>query len=309
MGDEGSRVAIFAALGANLGIAVSKFVAFGVTGSSSMLAEGVHSVADTGNELLLLLGGRRAARAPSRSHPFGYGRYRYLYPFLVALSIFLIGGVFALYEGVRKLVTPEPVENPVWAFGVLGVAIVLESVSLRTALRESARARGDRGLREFIHRAKAPDLVVVLLEDMGALFGLGLALCGVAMASATGDGRWDGAGTAAIGVLLVSVAVVLATETRDLLLGEAADEEVVAAIERALGAGPGLGRVIHLRTMHLGPEELLVAAKVAVDGAAPAARVAEAIDSAEAAVRAAVPYRCAIYLEPDVDRSAAQADG
>lgn len=303
MSGSGGNRAIVAALGANLGIAVSKFVAFAFTGSSSMLAEGVHSTADSANQVLLLVGGRRAQRPASAAHPFGYGRYRYLYAFLVAIVIFLLGGVFALYEGVEKVLHPEHVESPVWAFAVLAVAVVLESFSLRTAVRESAHSRGDQGWVDFVRHARAPELVVVVLEDFGALVGLVFALLGVTLAVATENGVWDGVGTMAIGALLVAVGVVLFTQTSQMLLGEAATPDQVRLISSAMTADGAFARVLHLRTTHLGPDELLVAAKVAVEPDRPVGEVAAAIDAAEQRIRDAVPLRCVIYLEPDVERA------
>jgi len=298
------RVAIFAALAANLCIAASKYLAWAFTGSSAMLAEGVHSTADSGNQILLLIGGRRARHPATRLHPFGYGPFRYLYAFLVALTIFLVGGLFALYEGWHKVRSPAELESPVWAFGVLGVAIVLEAFSLRTAVRESRPVRIGQTWLQFVRRTRAPELAVVLLEDLAALLGLAFALAGVTLTTITGDGLWDGISTLAIGALLIAVAALLAVETRSLLIGESATEDVVARIEAALTAEPGVQRVIHLRTMHLSPDQLLVAAKVAVDGADSAADVARTIDGAERRVRAAVPLNCTIYLEPDLDRGA-----
>jgi cation diffusion facilitator family transporter len=299
---SGGRVAIIAALAANLGIAASKYLAWAFTGSSSMLAEGVHSTADSGNQILLLIGGKRARRPASALHPFGYGAFRYLYAFLVALTIFLVGGLFALYEGWHKLHSPAELESPAWAFGVLGIAIVLESFSLRTAVRESRAARSGRTWAEFVRHTRAPELAVVLLEDLGALLGLFFALVGVTLTTITGDSVWDSIGTLAIGVLLISVAWVLGIETRSLLIGESATDEVVAAIERALVDEPGVQRVIHMRTMHLSPDHLLIGAKIAVNGADTAATVARTIDGAERRVRAAVELECTIYLEPDIDR-------
>ena len=296
------RVAIIAALAANLGIAASKYLAWAFTGSAAILAEGVHSTADSGNQILLLIGGRRARRPATSLHPFGYGPYRYLYAFLVALTIFLVGGLFALYEGSHKVRAPTELESPGWAFGVLGVAIVLETFSLRTAVRESRSARAGQTWWQFIRRTRAPDLAVVLLEDLGALIGLAFALAGVTLTTITGDGVWDGVGTVAIGVLLISVAAVLAVKTRSLLIGESATEDMVARIEAALVAEPGVQRVIHMRTMHLSPDQLLIAAKIAVNGADTAAEVARLIDGAERRVRAAVDLECTIYLEPDIDR-------
>jgi cation diffusion facilitator family transporter len=298
---SGGTKAIVAALGANLGIAVIKFVAFGITGSASMLAEGVHSVVDSGNQGLLLRGGRSARRAATPSHPFGYGRDRYVYGFLVALMLFSAGGLFALYEGVEKIRHPHHLDSPIVAVVVLAVAIALESFSLRTAILESAKLKGDETWFGFIRHAKNPELPVVLLEDIAALTGLVFALGGVGLTALTDDPVWDGIGTCAIGALLVAVAVVLVIETKSLLLGEAASPADLARIESGL-VGPGVDRIIHLRTMHLGPDELLVGAKLAMPPGATLAEVATAIDDAERRVRDAVPSARVIYLEPDLDR-------
>lgn len=312
MSAEAGTKAILAALGANLGIAVLKFIAFVFTGSSSMVAESVHSVADSGNQALLLVGRKRAARGRTDLHQFGYGRERYFYAFVVAVVLFTVGAVFSLYEGYHKIVDPHAVKNPVWAFGVLTGAIVLESFSLRTAIVESNQVRGKRSWVAFIRRSKAPELPVVLLEDIAALLGLVLALAGVTMAVLTGDGMWDGVGTLAIGVLLGVIAVVLAVETKSLLIGESAGPDEEARIVAALEAGAEVERVIHLRTQHLGPEELLVAAKIAVRHDDTAADVARGIDAAERRIRAELPIAQLIYLEPDIyhaERAAEPADG
>jgi len=303
MAHEGGTKAIVAALAANIGIAVTKFVAYLLTHSSSMLAESVHSLADSGNQVLLLLGGRRSRRDADEHHPFGYGRERFLYAFIVSIVLFTLGGLFALYEAWHKWADPHPIEGRWWwvPLVVLAAAIVMESSSLRTAVRESNAVRGQESWFSFIRTAKAPELPVVLLEDSGALVGLGLAGIGVSMTLITHDGRWDAAGTAGIGVLLVAIAVVLAVETSSLLLGESASAADVAAIRAAL-VGPGVASVIHLRTVHLGPEELLVAAKVEVVSGDSAEHVAAAIDQAEERVRAAVPIATVIYVEPDVRR-------
>lgn len=300
MSAEGGTRAIVAALLANLGIAVTKFVAYLVSGSSSMLAESVHSLADSGNQVLLLVGGRRAARAATPQHPFGYGRERYVYAFIVSIILFTVGGVFSLYEGVHKLQHPEELTNIAIPIAVLVVAIVLESFSLRTAVVESNKVRRGQPWTKFVRHAKAPELPVVLLEDTAALVGLLLALVGVGMAGLTGDAVWDGLGTVAIGVLLVVIAVLLGVETKSLLLGEGASSADVAEIERALAASDGIERVIHMKTLYLGPDELLVAAKVAVAERSSAGAVAVAIDEAERRVREAVPVARVIYLEPDV---------
>ena len=305
MSAGGSNKAVIAALGSNLGIAVIKFIAFGLTGSASMLAEGVHSVVDSGNQGLLLIGGRSARRRATPEHPFGYGRDRYVYGFLVALMLFSAGGLFALYEGVQKIRHPHHLDDALIAVIVLAVAIGLESLSLRTAIGESRHLKGADSWAGFIRHSKTPELPVVLLEDVAALIGLVFAFAGVGLSVITGDGVWDGVGTCAIGVLLITVAIVLVIETKSLLLGESAAPVEVSAIEAAL-VGHGIDRVIHLRTMHLGPEELLVGAKVAMRADATLAEAAAAIDAAELRVRTAVPSARVIYLEPDVDRGVAQ---
>lgn len=290
------------ALAANLGIAATKFVAFAFTGSSSMLAEAVHSVADTGNQGLLLLGGRRARKQRDREHPFGYGSERYFYAFVVSLVLFTVGGVFALYEGVSKIAHPHHVDHAVIAVVVLAVAVGLESLSFRTAVIESSKIKGTQSWVSFVRRTKNPELPVVLLEDTAALFGLAFALAGVGLSVLTGNPRWDGVGTLAIGALLVTVAIVLSIETKSLLIGESATPEIEARITTALMAGPEVVAVIHMRTLHLSPDELLVAAKIAVAHDDTAAEVARGIDAAERRVRAAVEIARVIYLEPDLAR-------
>lgn len=302
--------AILAALGANVGIAVTKFVAFLLTGSSSMLAEAVHSVADSGNQVLLLFGGRRATRKPDASHPFGYGRVRFFYAFIVAIVLFTLGGCFALYEAYEKFQHPHPIEGRWWwvPLAVLGGAIAMESFSLRTALSEARPHKGTQSWWQFIRRSKSPELPVILLEDLGALVGLVFAVFGVGLTLLTGDGRWDAVGSAAIGLLLVCIAVILVRETKSMLIGEGAEVNVVTDIEAAIVGGP-VASVIHLRTLYVGPEELLIAAKVEVPAASTAAEVAAAIDGAEQRIRAAVPAQTLIYLEPDLRRTAAGAEG
>jgi cation diffusion facilitator family transporter len=292
--------AVIAALAVNLGIAITKFAAFLVTGSASMLAESVHSVADTSNELLLLLGSGRSRRARTELHPFGFGRERYFYAFVVAVLLFTVGAVFSVYDGVHKIISPEQVRAPEVAFGVLAVCAVLESFSLRTAIREANHERGTTSWRSFVHATKSPELPVVLLEDLAALLGLGFAFLGVLLSVVTGDGAWDGAGSVAVGVLLACAAFVVGSETKSLLIGESASPEMSAAIVRALEEGPEGFRVIHMRTSHVGPESLLVAAKVEVPGSLLAADLVARIDAAEKRVRTAVPIAETIYLEPDI---------
>lgn len=302
MSTEGGIKAVIAALIANLGIAVSKFVAFIFTGSSSMLSEAIHSVADSGNQVLLLIGNKRANKPADESHPFGYGRRRYVYGFIVAIVLFLVGGLFSLYEGFHKWQHPEPLNDWWIAVLVLVVAIGLESYSFRTAVREANKARGKRSLFGFIRAARQPELPVILLEDAGALAGLIFALFGVSAAVITGDGRFDALGAMAVGTLLVVIAVFLAIEMTAMLVGESALPEEVHAIRVALESSSGVERVIHLRTMHVGPDELLVAAKIAINHSDSGTSIAADIDSAEVALRAAVPAARYIFLEPDLDR-------
>jgi cation diffusion facilitator family transporter len=300
---EGGTKAVIAALAANTGIAITKFGAFFVTGSSSMLSEAIHSVADSGNQVLLLVGGRRSKREADDQHQFGYGRVRYVYAFVVSIVLFCLGGLFSLYEGLHKIREPEELTSPAVAFVVLGIAIVLEGFSFRTAVKEANKSRGSKSLGRFVRDARQPELPVILLEDAGALIGLLFALFGVTLATVTGDGRWDGIGALAIGALLLVIAVFLALEMSSMLVGESAVPEQTAAIREALESEPSVTRIIHMRTLHTGPDEVMVAAKIGVTGTDTAASVADAIDSAEARIRAAVPEARWIYLEPDLDRS------
>jgi cation diffusion facilitator family transporter len=300
---DGGSKAIVAALGANLGIAVAKFVAFAFTGSASMMAEGVHSIADSGNQGLLILGRTRSRRAETSRHPFGYGRERFFYAFIVSVVLFTVGALFSLYEGWHKITDPHDIEDPVWAFAVLGLGILLEGFSFRTAVKESKQTRGDQSWVSYIRRARAPELPVVILEDFAALTGLVVALLCVALAVVTGNGVFDGVGSVAIGLLLGFVAVVLAVETKSMLIGESAVAEVEQKIVAELESVEEIDRVIHLRTLHIGPEELLIAAKIAVTHDDTAAEVARGIDAAESRIREAVPEARHIYIEPDLDRA------
>ncbi|MGW0811571.1 cation diffusion facilitator family transporter [Nonomuraea sp. NPDC002799] len=308
MSDSGSRTATLAALAANMGIAVSKFVAFFFTGSSAMLAEGIHSVADTGNQGLLLLGQARAAREPSPAHPFGYGRERYFYSFLVSVVLFFGGGLFALYEGYQKIAHPHPLESWPWAVGVLTGAIVMEGLSLRTAVRKADEARDGRSWVRYIREAKAPELPVVLLEDAAALLGLAFALIGVTLTLLTGNAAFDGIGSVAIGLLLVVVAVTLARETKSMIIGEAASPEIQRAIEDLLRHDRSILDFTQLRTLHLGPEELLVAARVTLADSPEKDDVPQAVARTEERIRERVPIATVVYLQPapgDPDRRSA----
>jgi cation diffusion facilitator family transporter len=300
--------AVVAALAANLGIALAKFVAFLVTGSASMLAEAVHSVADTGNETLLLIGRGRSRKARTAEHPFGFGRERYFYAFVVAVMLFTVGAVFSIYDGIHKIISPGPLSSPVVAYVVLGLSMVLEGLSLRTAIGESNEVRGRSGWREFVHVTKTPELPVVLLEDTAALVGLAFAFLGVLLSQLTHHDEWDGVGSVAVGLLLACAAFIVGYETKSLLIGEAATEEVSSQIVAALEGGPEGFRIIHLRTSHIGPETLLVAAKIGVDESLTARDLTAGINTAEGRIRAAVPIAETIYLEPDLYHPEA-ADG
>ncbi|WP_394615594.1 cation diffusion facilitator family transporter [Lentzea sp. JNUCC 0626] len=302
MSAGGGTKAIVAALVANAGIAVAKFVGFLITGSSSMLAESVHSVADTSNQGLLLLGQKTAQRRATKLHPFGYGRDRYFWSFVVALMLFTLGSVFALYEGIHKLQEPEGLSSPLVAVGILVVAIGLESYSFATAISESKKIKGDASWWGFIRNSRTPELPVVLLEDLGALVGLVLALLGVGLTTITGDPVFDALGTISIGVLLGIIAVILIIEMKSLLIGEGASDKDLDVIIDELAAGK-VQRVIHIKTQYIGPEEMLVAAKIALEPRLSLDEVAQAINDAEQRVRNKVPHARLIYLEPDLDRS------
>ena len=298
---SGSTKAILAALFANLSIAIAKFVGYAFTSSSSMLAEAIHSVADTSNQALLLLGGRRARRDATPAHPFGFGRERYFWSFIVALVLFTLGGLFAIFEGVHKLgEASHEVSNVEWAIGILSLGIVLEGYSLHTAIKESRSLKGQASWWEFIRHSRTPELPVVLLEDFGALMGLALALLGISISAITGDSRWDAYGTISIGVLLVVIAAVLVFEMKSLLIGESALGSMRKKIVRAIEETPNVNRLLHMRTQHIGPDELLVAAKIQMEPGLDTAKIAAAINQAERRIREAVPIGCMIYLEPDV---------
>jgi cation diffusion facilitator family transporter len=301
-GAHDSPKAVIAALLANVGIAVMKFVAFLVTGSASMLSEAIHSVADSGNQALLLLGRKQAERPADEAHPFGYAPARYFWAFVVAVVLFLLGGVFSVFEGIEKIREPHEVESLYWAVGVLLIAMVLEGLSFRTAIRETRPHLKGRSYWQFIRHTKHPELPVVLLEDAGALIGLVIALFGVSMAAITDNGTWDGVGSLGIGILLVMIALVLVIEMKSLLIGEAAAPDVVAAIERAITDSTAVHRCIHLRTEHLGPDDIVVAAKVEFDHTLTFEELADAINGVERAIRAAEPGARLVFIEPDVYR-------
>jgi len=296
----GSRRAIIAAFVANLGIAIAKVIGFAFTGAASMLAEAIHSFADTSNQGLLILGGRMARKKSNREHPFGFGRERFFWAFIVAMIIFSMGSLFAMYEGLDKLANPHELEDHIWAIGILLVAIVLESFSLRTAMVESRKVKGKKTWWRFIRHSKVPELPVVLLEDIGALVGLMMALIGVGLAMVTGDPVYDALGSLSIGILLGIIAIILAVEMRSLLLGECASDEVICKLEDAINSHPKVEKLIHMRTEHIGPEELLVAVKVELKRDLDTMGVSKAINSLEGAMRKSVNLKLTIYIEPDI---------
>jgi cation diffusion facilitator family transporter len=303
MSTEGGTKAVIAALLANTGIAISKFFAFAITGSTSMLSEAIHSVADAFNQVLLLIGGKRSKRVADDKYQFGYGRVRYVYGFMVAIVLFMVGGIYSFYEGLHKWNHPEPVKDFWIAIIVLLVAIVLESLSFRTAIIETNKVRGSRSFAKFVKDSRQPELPVILLEDFGALIGLNFALIGVSAAVITGDGRWDGLGAMAIGSLLIIIAIILVREMAGMLVGEGALPEEYDAVHAALTSAPLVDRVIHLRTLHVGPDALLVGAKIAITKTDSADEIAKGIDEAERLLRIAVPSAQYVFLEPDLDRN------
>ncbi|GAA5026013.1 cation diffusion facilitator family transporter [Microbacterium fluvii] len=305
MSASGGGKAIIAAFLANMGIALAKFIAYVLSGSASMLAEAIHSVADSCNQLLLLWGGRKAKRKADAAHPFGYGRERYVYAFVVSIILFTVGGVFSIYEGIEKLTHPHALDEK-WQWlpiAVLLISIVLESFSLRTAVKESnhVRAKGQSWV-SFVRHSKAPELPVVLLEDVAALTGLVFALLGVGLTIITGDAVFDAIGTLFIGALLIAVAIVLGIETKSLLVGEGATEADHDAIVAAIESSSEVEKLIHMKTLYLGPDELLVAAKLAFAADKPLGDVAGDINAVEERIRAAVPAARVVYLEPDLYR-------
>lgn len=306
MSTSGSMRAILAALLANIGIAITKFIAAAFSGSASMFAEGIHSVADSGNQLLLIIGGRRARRVATATHPFGYGRSRYIYAFMVSIVLFSVGGLFSMYEGISKLQHPHELENAWLPLLVLSIAIVMESFSLRTALQEAKKVRGNSSIVKFVRHAKSPELPVVILEDLAALLGLVFAFLGVSLTVLTGNPMFDALGTLAIGALLIAVAFILGAETSSLLVGEGATADDTRLIREALETVVGKSGVIHMKTLYLGPDELMLGAKISVAKNASGEDIAKTINAAEDAVRTAVAATRVIYLEPDLKRESAK---
>ena len=306
MSTGGSTKAIVAALFANMGIAIAKFVAFLITRSSSMLAESIHSAADSTNQALLLMGGRRAVRQASKTHQFGYGRERYFWSFVVALVLFSLGGLFAIYEGIDKIRHPHEVESIIVAVVVLVTGMFLEGFSLRTAIVESRHVKGeDQTWWNFIREARMPELPVVLLEDIGAMAGLAIALGAIVTASVTDNPVYDGWGTLIIGVLLFVIAAVLAREMKSLLIGEGLTEASQRKVVEIIEGHPQVASLAEIRTQHMGPDSVLIAANLTFTAGLAQREVAAAIDDIEAKLSDALPHALMIYLEPDLHESSA----
>ena len=286
----------------NAAIAAVKTIAAVITHSGAMLAEALHSAADCGNQLLLLLGVRGARRPADEAHPLGYGRDVYFWSFMVALLLFTGGGVFSIYEGIHKVRHPEPIERAWVGLLVLGVSIVLEGMATYSNIRELNRRRGQKPFFQFLSDTKDVDLVVVFGENSAAVLGLGLAMIALFVADRTGDGRFDGVGSIAIGLVLVGVAIFLAIEVKSLLVGEAADPEIEAAARKIAGEDPNLERVLHLVTIQQGPGEVLVAMKVSFSSRLGIDDVSRSINEFEARLRAVRPEVRWIYVEPDIPR-------
>lgn len=302
-----SKAAVLAALLANVGVGISKFIAFLLTGASSMLAEAVHSVADSSNQILLLIGGRQSKQKPTRSHPFGYGRVHFLYAFMVSIVLFSLGGLFAVAQGVSKIKNPDALQSPLVAYGVLVVAIALEAWALRTVLSEARRFKPKhQSWWQYMQRTKSVNHVVLMLEDSAALIGLGLAAGGISLSLLTGNPIWDGVATLLIGGLLVAVATILFHEVKSLLIGEAADPAIENEMLQIILSVEGVDRVVDLKTLYIGPAELFIAMKVTVGSEDNAATVAWTIDEIEARLRKAFPAAEMIYVEPDLYKTSHQ---
>ena len=295
-GQGDSNRAILFALGANFVIFATKGVAAFITGSSAMLAETVHSLADCGNQLLLLLGMRQARMDPTPEYPLGYGKAIYFWSFLVALMLFSVGGMFSVYEGIHKLQHPEPIKHWYWAAGVLVIGIIAESISMRACLAEVAKARGSRSLARWFRESRQAELVVIFGEDLAALLGLVFALVAIGLAVITGNPLWDAIGTLAIGILLIVVAVFVAIEVKAMLIGQSADPNVNAAIKNFLEQRPDVARVFSLITLQLG-NDLMVAVKAQLSQTSAAKE--DVINTIERELKNQFPQVKWSFFEPD----------
>jgi len=300
-------IVLYGALAANLGIGVAKFVAAGLTGSSSMLTEGFHSVVDSGNQVLLLYGQKKAKRPADEAHPFGYGRELYFWAFVVAILIFAIGAGVSIFEGWRHIQEPEPLTSPTINYVVLAISFALEGSSWTIAVREFAKAKGDMGWWDAIHRSKDPAGFIVLFEDSAALAGLVIAGIGIWASHAFNEPRIDGAASIAIGVILALVAVLLARESKGLLIGERADPAIIATIRRIVAAHPAIISVNHVRTIHTAPDSIFAAISADFDDAVTMGNGETMIETMEDELRAAVPTLSSIYIRPEKRENATLA--
>jgi cation diffusion facilitator family transporter len=294
-----ANIVLYGALFANLGIAAAKFIAAAVSGSSSMLSEGVHSLVDSGNQLLLLHGQARAKRAPDSRHPFGYGRELYFWAFVVAILIFAIGAGISVYQGWIHIHDPEPLRDPTINYIVLAVAFLLEGTSWAIAVREFDAGRGELGWWQAVRRSKDPAGFIVLFEDSAALAGLIIAAVGIWLSHATGDARIDGIASIAIGLILAAVAILLAREAKELLIGEAADPALIAAIRAIVEAHPEISAINHVRTIHTAPDSIFVAVSADFEDDLRMGHAETLIETIEGELKAASPLISSIYIRPE----------
>lgn len=292
-------ITVYGAMAANLLIAATKFVAAFLTGSSSMLSEGIHSLADTGNQVLLLLGVHRSGKQADEGHPFGYGQELYFWSLVVAMILFSVGGGMSLYEGITHILHPTQLEDPLWNYVTLGLAVLFEGTSFVIALREQLAADGEDPIWEAVHTSKDPTIFVVLFEDSAALIGLALAFLGIFLSHRLGDSRLDGVASILIGVLLAVVSIVLAYESKGLLLGESADPKVVHQIHQLIVADKDVQQARRPLTMHLGPQEILLNLDVQFRPGLSSGDVVAVVDRLEQKIRAANPEVKRIFIEAD----------
>jgi cation diffusion facilitator family transporter len=299
-----ANLVLYGALAANLGIAVAKFVAAGISGSSSMMTEGVHSLVDSGNQILLLYGQSRARKAPDRSHPFGYGRELYFWAFVVAILIFAVGAGVSIYEGVMHLQRREPPGNATMSYVVLAIAFLLEGTSWAIALREFDACRGGEGWWRSIKRSKDPAAFIVLFEDSAALVGLVVAAVGVWLSHRYADARYDGAASIAIGAVLAAVAALLAREAKGLLIGESADPDLIERLRRTMEGRPEVTALNHVRTIHTAPDSVFVAISADFVDSLPMGEAERLIEETEAQLKAISPLISSIYIRPEKQEDA-----
>ena len=300
--EDHSTKHIIQSLLVNVTIAAIKAVAAVLTKSGSMLAEAIHSSADCGNQVLLLIGVKSARRKPDASHPLGYGRDVYFWSFIVALLLFTGGGVFSVYEGIHKILAPEPVERVGLGAAILGISLLLEGYATLSNIKEMNQRRKERGFFQYLRETKDSDLVVIFGENAAAVLGLAVALAALLLAGKTKDGRWDGGGSLVIGLVLCAVAVFLGREIKSLLLGESADPEIEAAVRATADDHGDIDRVLHVVTVQQGPGEVMVAVKVSFKEKLPVDDVCRSINDFEAKLRKVRPEIRWLFVEPDIDQ-------